>query len=68
MKFIIVGKNISALLQKGLPPKWKDLGIFSIPCKLGDLKFSNVKVDLGASVNVLLFSVFEKKNENFTKD
>ncbi|KAL7585219.1 uncharacterized protein LOC111909842 [Lactuca sativa] len=53
-------KNISLILQKGLAPKCKDPRIFSIPCKLGDLNFPKVVLDLGASVNVLPYSVFEK--------
>nr|KAJ0222796.1 hypothetical protein LSAT_V11C200078700 [Lactuca sativa] len=32
-------KKISLILQKALPPKCKDPGIFSIPCKLGNLNF-----------------------------
>src|SRR3954471_12813583 len=50
----------SALLQKKLPPKLKDPGNFSIPCMIGDLQFSNALCDLGASVNIMPYSVFKK--------
>ena len=53
-------EHISAILQTGLPPKCKDLGVFWIPCELGDLNFPKSMLDLGASVNVLPLSVFEK--------
>ncbi|XP_042753300.1 uncharacterized protein LOC111919786 [Lactuca sativa] len=63
MKFneiVKAGKNISSIFQKGLPPKCKDLGIFLVPCKLGNLDFSKAMLDLGASVIVLPYFVFEK--------
>nr|KAJ0212399.1 hypothetical protein LSAT_V11C400221670 [Lactuca sativa] len=63
MKFneiLKAGKNISSILQKSLPPKCTDPGIFSVPCKLGNLDFPKAMLDLGASVNVLPNSVFEK--------
>ncbi|XP_023769799.1 uncharacterized protein LOC111918358 [Lactuca sativa] len=63
MKFneiVKAGENISSILQKGLPPKCKDPGIFSVPCKLGKLNFPKAMLDLGASVNVFPYSIFEK--------
>nr|KAJ0221881.1 hypothetical protein LSAT_V11C200050850 [Lactuca sativa] len=56
------GENISFILQKSLPPKCRDPGIFTVPCKLGNLSFPKAMLDLGASVNVLPFSIFEKLN------
>ena len=41
-----------------LPPKLTDLGCFSIPCIIGNLKFDNVLRDLGASINLMPFSIF----------
>ena len=63
MKFneiVKAGKNISFILQKGFPQKCRDPGIFSVPCKLGNFSFSKAMLDIGASVNVLPYSVFEK--------
>ena len=54
---IKASKNISAILQKVLPPKCKDPEIFSIPCKLGSVNFSKAILDLGALVNVLPLSI-----------
>ena len=59
-EIVKAGENISSILQKGLPPKCTDPGIFSVPCKLGKLNFPKAMLHFGASVNVLLFSIFEK--------
>ncbi|KAL7585644.1 hypothetical protein Lser_V15G44581 [Lactuca serriola] len=50
----------NAILQKDLPPKCKHPRIILIPCKLGSLNFSKVVCDLGTSINVFPFSIFEK--------
>ncbi|XP_040956115.1 uncharacterized protein [Gossypium hirsutum] len=50
---ISLGENVSAVFQKKLPTKCKDPGMFSIPCKIGDLKLDRAILDLGASINVM---------------
>jgi hypothetical protein len=57
-EFISVGERVSAIIQKKLPPKCKDPGMFTIPCKIGDVKFEKAMIDLGASINVMPLSVF----------
>jgi len=57
-----VGENVSALIQRKLPPKCKDPGSFSIPCRIGDSKFESAMADLGASINVMSNSVFQTLN------
>nr|KAJ0214876.1 hypothetical protein LSAT_V11C300149770 [Lactuca sativa] len=37
-EIIKVCDNVSAVLQKRLPPKCKDPGVFTVPCKVGPLK------------------------------
>ncbi|XP_052625670.1 uncharacterized protein LOC128132767 [Lactuca sativa] len=59
---IQVNANVSAVIQKKLPPKCKDPGIFSIPCTIGDLHVESVMLDLGASINVMPYSVFQSLN------
>ncbi|KAJ9176965.1 hypothetical protein P3X46_012223 [Hevea brasiliensis] len=56
---ISVGENVSALIQQKLPPKCKDPGSFSIPCKIGYSRFKSAMADLGASINVMSNSVFQ---------
>ncbi|KAL0406342.1 UNVERIFIED_CONTAM: hypothetical protein Slati_3948100 [Sesamum latifolium] len=50
----------SAILQNKLPPKLKDPGSFSIPCTIENIDFDKVLCDLGASVNLMPYSIFEK--------
>ena len=32
--------------------------MFTIPCTLGDIKFKDVTIDLGVSINVMLYSIY----------
>ncbi|XP_052625684.1 uncharacterized protein LOC128132777 [Lactuca sativa] len=59
---IQVNANVSAVIQKKLPPKCKGPGIFSIPCTIGDLHVESAMLDLGASINVMPYSVFQSLN------
>ncbi|KAJ9189783.1 hypothetical protein P3X46_001037 [Hevea brasiliensis] len=59
---IIVGENVSALIQRKLPPKCKNLGSFFIPCKIDDSRFKHAMADLGAFINVMSYSVFQTLN------
>ncbi|XP_052171589.1 uncharacterized protein LOC127787568, partial [Diospyros lotus] len=55
---INLGRNVSALIQPAMPAKCKDPGMFSIPCTIGDMQFSNALLDLGASINVMPNSIY----------
>ncbi|XP_075499983.1 uncharacterized protein LOC142538554 [Primulina tabacum] len=50
----------TAILQNKLPPKLKDPGTFSIPCTIGNSNFNKALCDLGASINLMPYSCFEK--------
>ena len=54
-----VNENVSAVIQRKLPPKCKDPGSFTIPCKIGNTNFDSVMLDLGASINVMSFEMYE---------
>ncbi|XP_023771715.2 mediator of RNA polymerase II transcription subunit 15-like [Lactuca sativa] len=54
-----VCENVSAVLQKRMPSKCKDPGVFTVPCKLGNLYVPRAMLDLGASINVLPYSVYK---------
>ncbi|XP_045822018.1 uncharacterized protein LOC123914902 [Trifolium pratense] len=55
----VVGEqNVSALTTQVLPQKQKDPGTFAIPCTIGDSKFENCMLDLGAGINVMPTSVY----------
>ena len=53
-------KECSAVLQNKLPPKLKDLGSFTIPCTIGTHGIKRSLCDLGASVNLMPSSIFNK--------
>jgi len=57
-----VGENVSAVFQRKLPPKCKDPGVFSVPCKIGHLYFDKAMLDLNASINSMTRSVYDKLN------
>ncbi|KAM1818347.1 hypothetical protein ACFX11_000152 [Malus domestica] len=57
-----VSENVSAVLQRKLPPKCKDPGSFTIPCVIGNTKFEHAMSDLGASINVMPYSIYASMN------
>ncbi|CAN6707622.1 unnamed protein product [Malus baccata var. baccata] len=57
-----VGENVSAILQRKLPPKCKDPGNFTIPCVIGNTRFESAMLDLGASINVMPYSIYASMN------
>ncbi|CAN6560014.1 unnamed protein product [Malus baccata var. baccata] len=57
-----LSENVSAILQRRLPPKCKDPGSFTIPCVIGNTRFKSAMLDLGASINVMPYSVYASMN------
>ena len=57
---VALTEECSAVLQKKIPPKLKDPGSFTIPCTIGGHHFEKSLCDLGASVNLMPRSVFNK--------
>ncbi|XP_075500169.1 uncharacterized protein LOC142538756 [Primulina tabacum] len=53
-------EECSAILQKKLPQKLKDLGSFTIPCFIGGSKCSKTLCDLGANINLMSFSIYRE--------
>jgi hypothetical protein len=53
-------KDVETVILNNLPPKLTDPRSFTIPCSLGNIKFKNTLCDLGASVNLMPRSVFER--------
>ena len=44
------------------PLKLKDLGCFTIPCRIGDIEFNKALRDIGASVSLMPYSIYNKIN------
>ncbi|CAM8919943.1 unnamed protein product [Rhodiola kirilowii] len=54
----LMSKNVSAVIQQKVPPKCGDPGTYTIPCTIGNIRIENCMLDLGASINVLPFSIY----------
>ncbi|CAL9024894.1 unnamed protein product [Prunus brigantina] len=54
---VMVSENVSAVLQRKLPPKLKDPGSFSIDITIGGKLVEKAMLDLGASINLMPYSV-----------
>ncbi|XP_078174454.1 uncharacterized protein LOC144568098 [Carex rostrata] len=59
-KHVILDEKCSAIFSTDLPPKMKDPGSFSIPCSIDTTRIENAMCDLGASVNLMPKSVYDK--------
>ncbi|XP_047943014.1 uncharacterized protein LOC125189828 [Salvia hispanica] len=58
---IVIGENVSAVIRKmRMPSKCIDLGMFTLPISLGDIKIEHAMCDLGVSINVLPLSIYKK--------
>lgn len=65
---VSVSENVSVVLQRKVPPKCKDLGIFTIPCKIGNTRYDKCMLDLGASINVMPLYICKALNFRPLKD
>ncbi|KAI3472877.1 hypothetical protein Pfo_031028, partial [Paulownia fortunei] len=61
-KKVSVEKNVLAVLQRKLPTKCKDPRTFTIPCTIGNIWFEKCMLDLGASTNVMSYSIYASLN------
>ncbi|CAN6716366.1 unnamed protein product [Malus baccata var. baccata] len=59
---VALSKEVSAVLQRKLPPKLEDVGSFTIPFVIGGKEFGRALCDLGASINLMPYSVYELLN------
>ncbi|CAM8899708.1 unnamed protein product [Rhodiola kirilowii] len=54
----LMSRNVSAVIQRKVPPKCGDPGTYTIPCTISNIRIENCMLDLGASINVLPFSIY----------
>ncbi|CAM8892832.1 unnamed protein product [Rhodiola kirilowii] len=54
----LMSRNVSAAIQRKMAPKCGDPGTYTIPCTIGNIRIENCMLDLGASINVLPFSIY----------
>nr|GEX78989.1 DNA-directed DNA polymerase [Tanacetum cinerariifolium] len=65
---VLLGENVSAMIQKKLPIKCKDPCMFTIPCKMGNVEIERAMRDFGASINVMPRSIYEAMNVGKLKE
>ncbi|GJT75481.1 DNA-directed DNA polymerase [Tanacetum coccineum] len=57
---VTMNERCSAVLLNKLPSKEKDPGSFTIPCDIGHLHIDNALADLGASISLMPYTMYEK--------
>jgi len=58
----LLAEQVSVILQNNNALKYKDPGCPTISCFIGEHKIERALLDLGASVNLLPYSVFQSLN------
>ncbi|EPS63230.1 hypothetical protein M569_11557 [Genlisea aurea] len=54
-----LNEQASAMFSKrALPEKCTDPGVFTIPCVIGKTEFKRAMIDLGASINLMPYSIY----------
>ncbi|XP_074306031.1 uncharacterized protein LOC141641260 [Silene latifolia] len=54
-----VSEHVSAIFKRSLPKKCGDPEMFTIPCSIGKESFTHAMLDLGASINVMPYTLYE---------
>ncbi|CAM8945312.1 unnamed protein product [Rhodiola kirilowii] len=57
---VALNVECSAIVQSRMPRKMQDHGSFSIPISLGKIEIDRALCDLGASISLIPYSLFEK--------
>ncbi|GKC09137.1 reverse transcriptase [Tanacetum coccineum] len=60
IEILELGKNGSAFIQGKMPKKMKDLGLFTLLCRIGDSKPFDTIADLRSCVNLIPLYLFKK--------
>ncbi|XP_068636053.1 uncharacterized protein [Aristolochia californica] len=55
---VIVGENVSTVIQRKFSANCKDPGMFTISCTLSNTRFEKAMIDLGASINVMPYFIY----------
>ncbi|XP_031095111.1 uncharacterized protein LOC115999397 [Ipomoea triloba] len=58
--YACLSKEITTCMTTGYPIKKGDPGALVVPCSIKDMDFPNALVDLGASINLMPSSLFER--------
>jgi hypothetical protein len=59
-KTAFLTEKVSVIIQHKVPPKYKDLGCPTISCTIGEYLVEHALLDLGASINLLPFTIYQQ--------
>jgi hypothetical protein len=59
-KTAFLTEQVNAIIQHKVPPKYKDPGCPTISCTIGEYLVERALLDLGASINLLPFTVYQQ--------
>ncbi|RDY03063.1 hypothetical protein CR513_13409, partial [Mucuna pruriens] len=59
---MLTKNEVTSRSQQTLPKKCRDPEIFSVPFTIGECTFADAMLDLGASINVMLTSIYKSMN------
>ena len=68
MKLCLWEKIVLPFYKKKLPLKLMDPGFFTVPCTIGNTRFGKAMLDLGASINVMPYSIYASLNLDDLKE
>ncbi|KAK1421773.1 hypothetical protein QVD17_24388 [Tagetes erecta] len=57
---VTLSERCSAVVQNKLPEKLADPGVFTIPCLFGSSTVNHALADLGASINLMPYSIYKR--------
>ncbi|GJZ62316.1 putative ribonuclease H-like domain-containing protein [Tanacetum coccineum] len=57
---VTMNEMCSSVLHNKLPAKEKDPGSFTIPCQVSNLQINNALADLGASISLMPYAMYQK--------
>ncbi|XP_022865447.1 uncharacterized protein LOC111385297 [Olea europaea var. sylvestris] len=57
-KTAFLTEQVSAVIEQRIPPKYKDPGCPTISCVIGNHEFAQALLDMGASVNLMPYSIY----------
>ena len=58
-KGAFLASQVSVIIRNELPPKFKDPGTPTVSCIIGDKKINNPLLNLGSSVNLLPYTIYQ---------
>lgn len=65
---VSVGKNVFSMLQRKLPSKFQDPSSFTIPLRIGNIRLEKAMLDLGESINDILYNLYASLNLGSLKE